>query len=245
MSHSGPGAAAGYFIKDGYRPNEVLLTQDEVSGEFYWNERRLGLSESYQYPVYRLAGKLITRDAIERVIDVGCGVATKLAQLAVEHPRVEFVGIDQPATIEFCRRRYRFGRWIADNLEDPDPALAGISGDLVICSDVIEHVRDPDILLAYLKRRTRNGGCVLLSTPERDLLRGRECDHSPNRYHVREWNRHELQAYLRASGFLIQEHLMQLPVRAEFSRLFYSHVLKRVFKNRPIRWNQTCLLEVA
>lgn len=239
------GAAAGYFIKAGYRPNEVVLTQDEVSGEFYWNETRLERSESYQHPVYRLAGKLIARGGIARVIDVGCGVATKLAQLHRLHPGIDYVGIDQPATIDFCSKRYRFGRWIADDLEAPDPGIAGLAGDLVICSDVIEHVRDPDVLLAYLRRRTAKGGRVLLSTPERDLLRGRDCDHSPNRYHVREWNRDELQAYLRASGFVIHEHRMQLPVRAEFSRLFYSHVLKRALAGRPIRWNQACLLGVA
>lgn len=241
----GCGAAARYFIKPGYRPNEVVLTQDEVSGEFYWNETRLQRSVSYQYPVYRLAECLIERGGIARVIDVGCGVATKLARLQALHPGVDYVGIDQPATIEFCRKRYAFGRWIADDLENPDPALANLAGDLVICSDVIEHLRDPDVLLGYLRRRTAAGGRVLLSTPERDLLRGRDCNHSPNRYHVREWNREELQAYVRASGFVIQEHRMQLPVRVEFSRLFYSHVVKRALAGRPVRWNQACLLGVA
>jgi len=241
----GRGAAARYFIKPGYRPNEVVLTQDDVSGEFYWNQTRIERSRSYQYPVYRLAGELLERGGIARVIDVGCGVAAKLARLHALHPGIEYVGIDQPATIDFCRKRYRFGRWIADDLENPDPGQAEFTGDLVICSDVIEHLHDPDVLLGYLRRRTTAGGRVLLSTPERDLLRGRDCDHSPNGYHVREWNREELRAYLRASGFVIQEHRMQLPVRVEFSRLFYSHVIKRALAGRPVRWNQACLLGVA
>ena len=55
-----PGAGAGYFIKPGYRPNEAVLTDDDVSGESYWNDTRLARSLSYQFPVYRLAGELIS-----------------------------------------------------------------------------------------------------------------------------------------------------------------------------------------
>jgi SAM-dependent methyltransferase len=238
-------ASGNYCIKPDYRPNGAVVTQDSVSGEFYWNSTRLRRSLSYQFAVYEFAGKLIERGGIHRVVDVGCGVATKLERLHHAHPGVEVVGIDQPATIEFCRNRYRFGTWVADDLGNPSGSNAGIAGDLVICSDVIEHVEDPDVLLVYLKRRTSPGGRILLSTPERDLLRGPSCSHSPNRYHVREWNRSELQAYLRASGFVILEHVLQLPVRLEASKLFYSHVVKRALAGRPVRWNQACLLGIG
>jgi SAM-dependent methyltransferase len=232
-----------YFIKAGYRPNELALTLDSVSGKAYWNPTRLKRSLSLQFPVYGFAGEVIARGGVGRVIDVGCGVATKLAMLHRVHPRVEFVGIDQQSTIEFCREHHAFGRWIVDDLARPDAALAGLAGDLVICADVIEHLADPDLLLQYLRQRTRPGGRILLSTPERDLLRGRACDFSPNKYHVREWNRAELRAYLEASGFRILEHRLQLPVRAGFSRIFFSHVVKRALAGQPVRWNQACLME--
>lgn len=234
-----------YFIKPGYTINDTAWTNDAVSGETYWTKERLKASLSYQYPVYMSARKLIAMGDVTRVIDVGCGVATKLAVLHRAFPHVEFVGIDQATTIEFCQKYHRFGRWIADDLEQPDEQLSDLKADLVICSDVIEHMIDPDVLLRYLKRRVRPGGRILLSTPERDALRGPSCTSSPNRYHVREWNRQELAEYLRSAGFAIIEHRLQLPVKWEFSRIFYTHVVKRALRGQPIRCNQVCLLEVV
>lgn len=237
--------AKTYFIKPGYRINDAALTNEVVSGQNYWNDERLKRSLTYQYPVYMTAREFIRKGGIARVIDVGCGVATKLGALHRAFPEVEFVGIDQPSTIEFCQAHHRFGRWLADDLEHPDGRLSELTGDLVICSDVIEHMSDPDVLLRYLKGRVRPGGMILLSTPERDALRGRSCCSSPNAYHVREWNRQELSAYLRSAGFSIVQHWMQLPVKCEFSNIFFTHVVKRALSGRPVRWNQVCLLEVA
>ena len=233
-----------YFIKGGYRVNDAVITNDYIAGEHYWNEARIRRSLRYQYPVYNLAGRLIAQGSVRQVIDVGCGVATKLEMLHRAFPAVEFIGVDQPATIDFCRRRYRFGRWVADDLERPSADLTGLTGDLVICADVIEHMGDPDILLEYLKARVRPGGRILLSTPERDALRGRACNRSPNRYHVREWNEAELATYLRTAGFTIIRHELQLPVKAEFSRMFSTHVVRHALLGRPVRCNQVCLLGV-
>lgn len=234
-----------YGIKASYRPNAAVITHDDLSGQTYWNEARLDLSRSYQYPVYMLAKDLILRTGARRVVDVGCGVATKLELLHRQLPTVEFVGIDQPNAIAFCQQRYRFGRWLVDDLERPHADLSGLAGDLVICSDVIEHLGDPDVLLRYLKLCVRPGGAILLSTPERDALRGRACTSSPNKYHVREWNGTELRTYLEQSGFRVVRQWLQLPVKAELSRLFFSHVVMRALRGRPVKWNQVCLLEIA
>ena len=236
--------AKTYFIKAGYTANDAVITNDDVSGESYWTAARVRLSLRYQYPVYMAAKKLIARGNINHVIDVGCGVAAKLEVLHRTFPDVEFTGIDQASTISFCRSRHRFGRWIVDDLEHPDESLTGLTGDLVICADVIEHVGDPDVLLRYLKHRVRPGGMILLSTPERDALRGQSCDFSPNKFHVREWNQAELRAYLRDAGFSIIRHQLQFPVRFEVSGVFFRHVVKRALTGRRIRWNQLCLLGV-
>ena len=154
-----------YFIKAGYTANDAIITNDDVSGENYWNAARVKLSLCYQYPVYMAARKLIARGNIKHVIDVGCGVAAKLEVLHKIFPDLKVTGIDQARTIAFCKSHYRFGRWVVDDLEHPDQSLTGLTGDLVICADVIEHMGDPDVLLGYLKRRVRPGGLILLSTP--------------------------------------------------------------------------------
>ena len=114
-----------YFIKAGIqgerrRPSRMRSSPGSTIGM-----RRGQTSLRYQYPVYMSAKKVISRGGIQQVIDVGCGVATKLEMLHGVFPGVEFTGIDQPSTIEFCRRRYPFGRWVADDLECPDGGPAG------------------------------------------------------------------------------------------------------------------------
>jgi hypothetical protein len=124
------------------------------------------------------------------------------------------------------------------------PASAPVVGQLVICSDVIEHVVDPDVLLGYLRTCTGSGGLVILSTPERHRLRGRNCIRSPNPAHVREWSFGELRRYLEARGFRVRGHFLSLPTRIALNRLFWRNVVRHwISTGRSPRYNQVCLLE--
>jgi SAM-dependent methyltransferase len=147
-----------------------------------------------------------------RIIDVGCGRAQKLIKL---HPEFSIVGIDHGPNIEYCRR-YTFGTWIECDVERESLADLPAQGSVVVCADVIEHLVNPVLLLQSLRTLLERGaGAVLLSTPERDLLRGR--DHfgpPPNPCHVREWNTAELRKLLLSMGF---EPHMQLTARNDLT----------------------------
>jgi len=77
----------------------------------------------------------------------------------------------------------------------------------VICADVIEHLLNPDSLLAFLKKLLAPEGHLFLSTPDRDIERGPNCLSSPKPEHVREWNRSEFKKYLQHSGFIVLKHV--------------------------------------
>lgn len=233
-----------YFIKAGYTPNDKAVTLDEISGEQYWNKSSIYSSYYYQFPVYRYAKKLLREKKIKRVIDVGCGTGTKLAFIHKDLPEVAFTGIDQKAAIEYCENNYNFGNWHVDDIENPDESLGDIKAELVICSDVIEHLLNPDVLLVYLKKKVANDGYIVLSTPERDVLRGKSCTNSPNKFHIREWNLEEFENYLLSSGFRVVEHFLQYPIRFGFNRIFFNEVLKRLITGKGLKYNQVCVLEV-
>lgn len=232
---------ARYCIRSDYQPNAVL-THEQDSPEEYWTESRIRASLVYQYPVYMLAKKLIVERRIEKVIDVGCGVATKLELLHKSLPHVQYAGIDQEHAIQVCRERRTFGHWFVDDFDNPSDELNDLKAGLVICSDVIEHLGDPDKLLSYLKRRVQEDGIILLSTPDRDGLRGKDSAACPNKYHVREWNRPELRAYLESRGFRVADQFRQLGVKLAPNRIFFQEVVFRALKGKAVRWNQVCIL---
>jgi len=179
------------------------------------------------------------------LVDVGCGPGTKLLKIHRAFPNLDIAGIDQRAAIEYCKRTYNFGKWFVDNFDDPDVSLHHIKGDLVICADVIEHVVNPDVILNYLKNKLAPKGYIILSTPERDVLRGKDCTFCPNPHHIREWNYTELAAYLRDRGFFLLDHFLQMPIPPGFSRLFAEEVLFRLAKGHSAKYNQVCLLQLS
>lgn len=98
------------------------------------------------------------------VLDVGCGTGSNLtALLAQKFPDIQFVGVDSDdASIQFA------------NAENTSPNAryllekeAGQLGhfDLVIASEVIEHVEDPDAFLIFLRERLSPNGHLILTLP--------------------------------------------------------------------------------
>lgn len=239
-------SAKDYCIRPEYSENTVPWTDDATSGTEYWNPARLRASHSYQFPVYAYAERVIREKRVGSVIDVGCGPGTKLSMLHDLHSALSFTGVDLPNAIAFCQRTYQWGTWLAVNLEaESEPHDKVIERvDLAICSDVIEHLLDPDKVLDYLRRVVRPGGYAILSTPERDKLRGKDCLNSPHRYHVREWTREEFGAYLRNRGLTVCEQFLSFPMRYGLNSASLWEIAGRLAKARSLKWNQVCLLRI-
>lgn len=95
---------------------------------------------------------------------MGCGTGVYLtAPLACAFPEIHFVGVDSDArSIEHARAKLRFPNLrFADASELSDEAPF----DLVIASEVLEHVDDPSSFLDRLIGRTCPGGRIILTVP--------------------------------------------------------------------------------
>lgn len=227
-----------YYLPSDYRANPVVATREDSRGAVYWNSRRIKKARYYQYGVYRLAANMVQREEYKSILDVGCGVGLKLAQLHERLPDVDIIGVDQTVPIEYCRSHYSFGTWIADDLENPCTSSEGISADVVISADVIEHLENPDFLLDYVRQRIAPGGIAILSTPARDVLHGAQRREPGQPYHVREWTQDEFASYLHSRGFRILAHRLSAPVRVGLNLLWVSEWLNQVLRRRPFRYNQ-------
>lgn len=101
--------------------------------------------------------------------------------------------------MNYCRKFFRFGKWIECDLETESISLIQENNEkiAVICSDVIEHLVNPSNLLNQIHNLMDHAEFCILTTPERDLVRG-ESDLGPpeNIHHIREWNMKELENLL-------------------------------------------------
>jgi 2-polyprenyl-3-methyl-5-hydroxy-6-metoxy-1,4-benzoquinol methylase len=169
----------------------------------------------------------------QRVLELGTGPGTVTRILHAKGCKVTGVEMD-PETLATCAPFCE--RTVQANLEDPQWAapLAGESFDIIICADVLEHLRNPRPLLNQLHGFLKPGGSVLMSLPNAShltvvasLLGGRFpyqknglLDHT----HLKFYGREDLDALLRECGLLWQHwHTVQVdPAQAELKTYWHQ-----------------------
>jgi len=180
-----------YFIRRGYRHRKK-----------YHHFSAIGATDQCQKEVYEIAEKVAAEYHIQSIIDVGCGSGYKLMKLFAD--KYEFIGIDIKSSYEHLVKNYSNFNWLDGEIVD----YSTLKADLVICSDVIEHVVDPDDLLQKIKS-IQGLKMIVISTPDRLLIRN-WFDYGPpkNTTHVREWNGKEFAKYIASHQLEIITHQM-------------------------------------
>lgn len=228
-----------YGIRPDFVPNpENRARRDD--GAIYWSRRQIANARSYQWHVYDWARAIIRARSLQSCVDVGCGPAVKFEAMVAPEVR-SAVGIDQRAIIDYCRHTYGAEhRYQIDDLEAPRLKLSFVP-DLAICCDVVEHLVDPDILMRYLNGLGGPQTLFLISTPDRDRVRGPNALSVSNRDHVREWTFDEFQSYLHSNGFEVVESRHLPPLKAAPNMLTLLHAVEILRPGRSWRYNMAFL----
>jgi hypothetical protein len=113
------------------------------------------------------------------VADLSCGDAVIARRLAGSHGARLILGDYAP------------GYEYTGPIEETVHKVGFHEAHLWICSETIEHLDDPDSVLAAIREKT---GRLLLSTPD-----GEDDDHNPE--HVWGWDSEAVEAMLRTAGF--------------------------------------------
>jgi len=142
-------SASGNPLQDFYdRPGVPLSSGQDLA----WRQARA------------LAGLLSGQGTPNVVVDLGCGDGSVLAVAAAGQAAHRFVGIDWSA--DALRRARALGLSVVRaSLVAPGLPVADGAADVVIMSELIEHLVDPDGAVAEARRVLRPGGSLLLSTP--------------------------------------------------------------------------------
>ncbi|MFW5981018.1 MAG: methyltransferase domain-containing protein [bacterium] len=183
-----------YFIKKGYNP---LLDPEALDN----NQE----DKSYQRDVYLLANQLAERFESNYIIDIGC---RNIKQLEKINKKFCVLGIAAGKNSKQFREKYSEGIWIEHNIDSSEELLLPVEylkNSVIICTDLIERLKHPEYLLYNFKKMMNHAAVVLLSTPERDLVRGLN-DYGPpaDKSHVREWNKEEFTYMLQDFDFNIE-----------------------------------------
>ncbi len=154
-------------------------TLPDVPEENYWFRRHLVV---YEWIAAREPGR--------RVVDLACGEGYGSAVLA--RTAASVVGVDaNPEAHEHARLKYAGGRVIFER--DMIETWTG-DVDCVVFLQTIEHVQDPDAVMARLRDLVGPRGVVYVSTPNVLTLAPPGAERSGNPWHLREYRPEEFHA---------------------------------------------------
>jgi SAM-dependent methyltransferase len=128
-----------------------------------------------------------------RLLDAGCGTGRNLLEFG---PLGTAQGVDSsPDAIEFCRRRglRAVSQGEIEELHFDDGAF-----DLILATDVLEHLKDDRAALRELRRVAAPGGRMLVTVPAYDWLWSQ---HDAVHHHFRRYTLAPLQERLRSTGW--------------------------------------------
>ena len=177
-----------YGIKRFYRSREQNKAVDTRESTDEW-----------QLEIYLHALGLLKKYNLSSVLDIGCGSGYKLITYMGEY---NTIGSELSPAYEKLVETYPERQWLKSSFDSGQ----NLQADVIICSDVIEHLLDPDELCRFINEIEYK--YVVFSTPDRDLRYkfGSKGYWGPpgNVGHVREWNSPEFTKYL-SSHFEIMD----------------------------------------
>ena len=134
-----------------------------------------------------------------RIVDIGSGQGDMAAAIRARFPSAEILGLElAQAGVEISRRKVPRARFVQRNLLDqtePPPELRGWATHAV-CSEVIEHLDDPAVLLRNA-RAYMSEGCRLIVTAPGGPMSAFD-KHIGHRKH---WQRQEIETLMRKAGY--------------------------------------------
>lgn len=167
---------------------EIVFEKYKTKGAYHWNDYFSSVFNSNVFVVERYKIILSLLDDVgicqsAKILDIGCGDGA-LSGLIYRKFKCDFYGIDTSKTgIQLARKKFTQFRYKGDfrlidnyHYDFPDAFF-----DIIICADVIEHVREPLRMLSEIRRLIKVGGFAIIATPIRITEKPLE------QMHIREW----------------------------------------------------------
>lgn len=185
---------------------------DEVNYDQIWSDWS-DMSQHAPTPIH--TRRLMIREAAKipfaSVLDVGCGMGVLIGQVSRRFGRRRYAGADIAATA-LSRGRRRFPDIAFYELDVQKEALPE-QFDLVLCSEVIEHLEQPEAAMENLRRMC--SGYLIMTTPT-----GRRLPTDLAFHHLRHFTPQQLTTLVEGAGFsVVKIYRWGWPFQVLFRRL--------------------------
>lgn len=168
--------------------NDYLLMHQLEKRYWYWQVKR-----DLIHRVINRYGNPGTRD--RKILDVGCGTGSVLESLA---HKGDLYGVDTSAyALKLCNAKgnFKLKRMNAEKLSFPENFF-----DVIIMSDIIEHVDDDIKVIENCRRILKTGGILIITVPAHMYLWNYD---DARLGHKRRYNKMMLKSL--ASGFNVEK----------------------------------------
>jgi len=205
---------------------------NEFTGEAFVPSKSGSRIEADHYARYEFAQRFV---AGKDVLDIACGTGYAGPMMMSAGAR-SFHGVDiSEQSVEFARSK--FGR---DNITfatgDVTQFVQPKSYDVITSFETIEHVTGYNEALRNFRATLRDGGTLLISSPNRPVTspNTRSISDKPyNKYHTQEFTPPELIKAVEANGFRVSEVLGQRLRRFHFQMSKTLMRAQAMFQGRP------------
>ena len=184
-----------------------VFNKYKENGAYHWNELEMHVKR-YNAALaarYNISENIIVRNCCSPpsiIVDIGCGDGVFTKRLAEIFKNSTVIGFDFDETAIRLANEKKNKLSLTNLSFIKGNAFEHINkADLIVATDVIEHLHKPDEFMKNCFSTLNNKGNLFLSTP----IRFRE---SPtDQYHVHEFFFKELDDFSKLFGFLAIEHL--------------------------------------
>jgi SAM-dependent methyltransferase len=137
-----------------------------------------------------------------RLIDIGCGPGYLLSEACRRFPGIEARGVElSAAAVQMAESRVPRAQFLqCDLLESSNIPQSWVDwADVAVCSEVLEHVDRPELLLSNARALLAPGSRVVVTVPGGPMS-------SFDRYigHRRHYTRPDLEGLLHGAGFTVE-----------------------------------------
>lgn len=148
-----------------------------------------------------------------RVLEIGCGSGGFRSNLDQEH---EYWGVEPVKSVARLAQE-KLDKVLTGTYQEVESLIPNTYFDLVICNDVIEHMKNHDEFFQSIRGKINEGGCLVASIPNvryignlRELLIKKDWQYKDSgildRTHLRFFTRKSLLRTLKENSFSI-EHI--------------------------------------